>query len=337
MVILRETSDGKIKYRFLVFGIMLVILSAIISGAPVFAAQCGGADTALVECGNDEGGIWHILSLILDIMSIGVGILGVIGIMIAGIQYLTAGDKEEQTVKAKRRIYEIVIGLVLYAVLFVGLEWLLPGGVIRSESDLAKSGSTTQIEELEEQREAERDEIAEMNDEADDEEGGSSSSSNSKDKTNKGIRKKIAKVAKTFAKKKNRKQYKKAVKKMKIKGDRCFKNGQACSAYVATVIRMVVPKSKRWPAMSHLVLNNYLPKHKKTWKKVSAKNAKPGDVGVKRGHIAFVVKYKGELRIAEANYDDCKGDGKGGWPRISGSSPTSRTSLTYYRYIGGTK
>ena len=59
-------------------------------------------------------------------MTVGVGILGVIGITIVGIQYLTAGGNEEKTRKAKRRMFEIVIGLVVYVVFYAFLKWLMP-------------------------------------------------------------------------------------------------------------------------------------------------------------------------------------------------------------------
>ena len=59
-------------------------------------------------------------------MTIGVGILGVVGISVVGIQYLTSGDSEEKTRKAKPRLFEIIIGLVAYALIYALLKWLLP-------------------------------------------------------------------------------------------------------------------------------------------------------------------------------------------------------------------
>ena len=73
------------------------------------------------------GGIMCIINLVIDILSIGVGILGVIGISIAGIQYLTAGGNEEQTRKATSRLFEIVIGLAIYVVLYAIVKFLMPG------------------------------------------------------------------------------------------------------------------------------------------------------------------------------------------------------------------
>ena len=95
---------------------------------PVFAAdQDSGVETAILTgCGQAEDGVQCILQLVVDIMSIGIGILGVIGITIVGIQYLTAGGDEGKTRKAKQRMFEIVVGLVAYVVIYAALRWLLP-------------------------------------------------------------------------------------------------------------------------------------------------------------------------------------------------------------------
>ncbi len=79
------------------------------------------------SCDNGEGSsITSTLDLVVDIMTIGIGILGVIGITIVGIQYLTSGGSEEKVRKAKRRMFEIVIGLVAYVVLYALVKWLIP-------------------------------------------------------------------------------------------------------------------------------------------------------------------------------------------------------------------
>ena len=90
-----------------------------------------GVETAILKsCGDkddSEEGIKCVLELVVDIMTIGIGVLGVLGITIVGIQYLTAGGNEEKTRKAKRRMFEIVIGLVAYVIIYALLKWLLPG------------------------------------------------------------------------------------------------------------------------------------------------------------------------------------------------------------------
>ena len=93
--------------------------------------SCGGVETVLFNCdGEDEKGMRHILLSIMDIMGVGIGILGVIGIMVAGIQYLAAAGDETKTIKARRRIAQIIIGIICYALLWSLAQWLLPGGFL---------------------------------------------------------------------------------------------------------------------------------------------------------------------------------------------------------------
>lgn len=77
------------------------------------------------DCGHGEV-VVSILNLVISIMTIGVGILGVIGIILVGLQYLTAGGSEEKTRKAKRRMFEIVIGIAAYVIIYSVLNWLIP-------------------------------------------------------------------------------------------------------------------------------------------------------------------------------------------------------------------
>ena len=80
------------------------------------------------SCDNGKGSeVVRILNLVVSIMTIGIGILGVIGITVVGIQYLTAGGNEERTRKAKRRLFEIVIGIMAYVLIYALLNFLVPG------------------------------------------------------------------------------------------------------------------------------------------------------------------------------------------------------------------
>ncbi len=123
-------------------GIMLI--SNFMMPMPVFAAgTCEKekfAETAIMgedytvdgktkhgTCDDGKGGtIKDVLQLVVEIMSIGIGILGVLGITIVGIQYLTAGGSEEKTRKAKRRMLEIVIGIIAYVLFTAFLSFLIP-------------------------------------------------------------------------------------------------------------------------------------------------------------------------------------------------------------------
>lgn len=92
---------------------------------------CDGSGTAEANKGD---GIYCVLNLALNILTYGVGIAGTIGIVITGVQYLTARDNEQQLVKAKSRLFNIVIGLALYAAMWAILQFLLPGGIFGTAS-----------------------------------------------------------------------------------------------------------------------------------------------------------------------------------------------------------
>ena len=99
----------------------------------VRAASCEGVATGILECGDNESGIGHVLGLAINILSIGVGVIGVVGILVVGLQYLTAGPDEGRVRKCKQRISEIVIGLIAYVTIVALLTSLLPGGMTSPE------------------------------------------------------------------------------------------------------------------------------------------------------------------------------------------------------------
>ena len=133
----------------IILSIALVLLGGIMVIAPAFAGascvqtsilsntKCKENEEGIlkedasgnINCKCDDGkgsSVTDTLNLIVNIMTIGIGILGVIGITIVGVQYLTAGGSEEKTRKAKRRMFEIVVGLVAYALIYAALKWLMP-------------------------------------------------------------------------------------------------------------------------------------------------------------------------------------------------------------------
>lgn len=84
-----------------------------------------------IDCDDSSGdGIWEILRLILNIMTAGIGVLATVGIVITGIQWMTSRDNEATVVKAKSRLFNIVIGLAVWFLMWIVLSWLLPGGIV---------------------------------------------------------------------------------------------------------------------------------------------------------------------------------------------------------------
>lgn len=126
----------------IIVGLVAMCMGVMVA-QPVFAAcsddqlQKGCVNTAVLGengCSCESGktgekgeGVVRILKTVVDVMTVGIGVLGVLGITIVGIQYLTAGGSEEKTRKAKRRMFEIIIGLVAYVLIYALLKWLVPG------------------------------------------------------------------------------------------------------------------------------------------------------------------------------------------------------------------
>ena len=133
-------SVGKVLGQ--IVGIVLIASFATgVAKVPVYADDnCeDGVKTSILgneddgKCYRDKDGkgdgIFEILSLVIDVMTFGIVIAATVGLVIAGIQYATGGDNPAQLKAAKTRIFQIVLGLAIYAVFWGVLKFLLPGGL----------------------------------------------------------------------------------------------------------------------------------------------------------------------------------------------------------------
>jgi len=96
---------------------------------------CGGIKTAIIKCDQDnsgdleDNGVWGLLIIVLNILTAGVGIVAVGGIVYGAVLYTTAEDKADQVKKATDIITNVVIGLIAFALMWAGLNFIVPGGV----------------------------------------------------------------------------------------------------------------------------------------------------------------------------------------------------------------
>ena len=125
----------------------------------ILTAVAETVDTNIIGGGgvevSDGQGIYTILRLIVTILTYGLGVAATIGVVIAGVMYLTAKDSPDKVAAAKKRLIEVVLGLVAWAMMAAVLNWLIPGGVnLDSESwGQESAGETTESEETEESEE----------------------------------------------------------------------------------------------------------------------------------------------------------------------------------------
>lgn len=130
-------SKRKPLYRFLIFTFSVfaaILIPASIASSTNTNLNCveaeAGPCTGLLPgswCDNSGQGIVEILNLILNVLTAGVGVLVILGLVISAIQWLTARDNTAQTIKAKNRILNVVIGALSWSILWVFANWLIPG------------------------------------------------------------------------------------------------------------------------------------------------------------------------------------------------------------------
>jgi hypothetical protein len=125
-----------IKQKLIVFAFILLGCVAVNAGyGATVNADCGGVTTSIISCPQAGGsnvqdsGVWGVLILILNIMTAGVGILGVGGIVYGAILYASAGDDSSQVSQAKDIIKNVVIGLLAFMGMYLLLNFLIPGGI----------------------------------------------------------------------------------------------------------------------------------------------------------------------------------------------------------------
>ena len=99
--------------------------------------KCAGVEVSIIQCDAKENAknpkdsaIWEVLLMVLNILTAGVGIAAVGGILYGSFLYTSASDKAEQTKKAIGVITNVVIGIVAYILMYGFLQFLIPGGVL---------------------------------------------------------------------------------------------------------------------------------------------------------------------------------------------------------------
>lgn len=111
----------------------------------VFAVQAC-IDTALFGQVCDDcnaGAVWKILALVIEVLSVIVGAAAVIGVIVAGIAYATSAGDVAKLTSARKRIIQIAVGILAYGLAFTFLEWIIPGGLLSSNSSSYTCPDTT--------------------------------------------------------------------------------------------------------------------------------------------------------------------------------------------------
>lgn len=103
---------------------------------PALAASCGGVETAILDCGGDKDadkvedtGIWQLLLIAINILTAGVGVAALGGLVYGAFLYTSAGGSPDKVKKAREIFVNVVIGVISFAAMYALLNFLIPGGI----------------------------------------------------------------------------------------------------------------------------------------------------------------------------------------------------------------
>jgi hypothetical protein len=111
----------------------LASLLMLLAPMRILAADCGGVtvSNALGNC-NAPANTNPIFALLDRIITYATGVFGlvlVLMIVIAGLEYVISGGSPEKTKGAKTRLEQAATGFVLFVIMWGVLQVLLPGGI----------------------------------------------------------------------------------------------------------------------------------------------------------------------------------------------------------------
>lgn len=126
----------KIAQRMgILFSVLAVIATPLVVATPVFAEeyQCGEVKTYFnwgCDSGADgEGMIKSVLKTILKIVGIALPVVCIAYISFGGLMMATAGGDKAKSKRGIEMIRNAIIAIIVYAVAYALLNWLLPGGL----------------------------------------------------------------------------------------------------------------------------------------------------------------------------------------------------------------
>ena len=115
----------------LLLGISCFLVSPVVSAADCVDSKGNKYSTSILPCSTDgQSGIWGLLKIVVNILTAGIGIVAVGGVVYGSVLYTTAGGSAEQMKEAKHIIFNVVLGLVAYALMYAFLNYIIPGGLV---------------------------------------------------------------------------------------------------------------------------------------------------------------------------------------------------------------
>ncbi len=132
-------------FAFIAATAIVASVAVSLTPGPVYAADCGGVTTSVVDCSsaNDQTGssVVAVLVVAIQILTGLIALTAIAMLIYAGILYTSASGNVQQTAKAKEIIRNTIIGLILFAAIAVVLNYLIPGGVFDGSVKFGAGGN----------------------------------------------------------------------------------------------------------------------------------------------------------------------------------------------------
>lgn len=122
MVGLTKKTNNLLKF-------FVLLLTPVLLSNDVYAADCNGVATLFEWQCSGGNGILSLVATLLNWLAVGVAAAVLIGIVYGAIIYAMAAGDESKAKHGIEIIRNAVIALILYALMWSFLQFLIPGGL----------------------------------------------------------------------------------------------------------------------------------------------------------------------------------------------------------------
>ena len=122
-----------LKKQTLVLAFIALVGGFSLASTPSHALECKILPQSICDASEEtsleNSSIWKTITMVLQILTAGIGIVATCALGYFAFLYATAGDNASQTKEAKEKIRNTIVGIVLYGLMYILIEFLVPGGV----------------------------------------------------------------------------------------------------------------------------------------------------------------------------------------------------------------
>lgn len=119
-----------------IFGVLGLIVTPLLLPANIYAQpqRDPNAQDTVEVCAAGSGGacenfVDKYINPVVTLLTVVIGVGAAISIVVAGIQYASAGSDPGKVQKAKERIGQTLLGLLAYILIFAFINYIVPGGI----------------------------------------------------------------------------------------------------------------------------------------------------------------------------------------------------------------